>query len=105
MRTKNLRAVVWAYVFRRQLVENIRFTPNIYHEDEEFTARIVLKVKTLFFTSCEAYFYRLRQQPITTTRNDSLHINKRLDNMEMVINNLFRDAERLQGEEKQGIDK
>ena len=105
MRKKNLRAVVWAYVFRRQLVENIRFTPNIYHEDEEFTARIVLKVKTLFFTSCEVYFYRLRQQSITTTRNDSLHINKRLDNMEMVINNLFKDAERLKGEEKQGMER
>ena len=53
----NLRASACGYLFRRLMLDNLRFTPGIYHEDEEFTPLLLLKADQLYFTEADAYYY------------------------------------------------
>lgn len=39
----NLRAAAWCYTFKRDLLQQQRFTPGILHEDEEFTPILFFK--------------------------------------------------------------
>lgn len=84
MRHHDLRAAVWHYVFRKQILHGLRFTPGIYHEDEEFTPLLYLRAQRMFHTDIVAYHYRPRTGSITTS-DDKRVILKRLDDMEGVI--------------------
>ncbi len=66
---KNLRASACGYVFRREILGNLRFTSGIFHEDEEFTPLLFLKSANIFFTSIKAYYYRKREGSITHNNN------------------------------------
>ncbi len=78
LKQKNLRSADWTYVMRRDIVGDLRFTPGIFHEDEEFTALLLLRAHYVLFTSLKVYFYRQREGSIIQNR-DQAHIEKRMD--------------------------
>lgn len=85
MMEHNLRASACGYVFRKTLIgDDIRFKVGIYHEDEEFTPRVVINAEKLLYTDATAYFYTLRNDSITTKKDD-IHIRKRLDDKRDII--------------------
>ena len=69
MHNNNLRGSVWTYVFRRNILGDLRFTSGQnYCEDEEFTARLVLRAEKLLATDAHAYYYRLHSKSLTGSR-------------------------------------
>ena len=95
MMDHNLRASACGYVFRKALIgDDIRFTAGIYHEDEDFTPRVVINAEKLIYTDATAYFYTLRNGSITTKKDDG-HILKRLDDKRDIIFGLWELCSRL----------
>ncbi len=87
MLAHNLRGSAWGYIFRRTMGADLSFTPDIYHEDEEFTPQLVLRARSLYATSTEAYLYRRRKQSIMHS-HDKAHTDKRIRDMLTVITHL-----------------
>lgn len=88
----NLRASAWSYVFKKDILQNLRFTPNILHEDEEFTPLLFLKADRVITTDCKAYFYRTRENSIIHQKENKRHNLKRLADTELVIMHLQEKA-------------
>lgn len=84
MHDNNIHGSAWAYLFRKSLVEDLRFTDGILHEDEEFTPQLLLRAKMFLHTHAKAYFYRYTESSIMRMTNDA-HIKKRLDDMFRII--------------------
>ncbi len=85
LHNNNLRASACSYVFRASILQNLRFTPGILHEDEEFTPLLFLKAERVMTTDAKAYYYRERQNSIMHTTSDKRHTLRRLEDMERVI--------------------
>ena len=66
MKSKRVYAPVWINLYRRKLIvdNNILFKEGIFHEDEEFTPRILLNAKTVSIYNKEFYAYRQRENSI-----------------------------------------
>lgn len=64
MQKHNVRASACGYIFRADRLGDLRFTAGIFHEDEEFTPRLLLRVHNLYTTNAPAYFYRQRNGSI-----------------------------------------
>ncbi len=90
----NLRAAAWGYLFRRNILGELRFTPNLLHEDEEFTPLLFLRAESVTETSCQPYLYRQRDQSITNDE-DTNHTDQRLSDMEGIIKRLHIMADRM----------
>lgn len=84
MRTNNLRGSACGYLFRRKTLSELRFTPGIYHEDEEFTPLLFLRADVIISTNATAYYYRTRENSIMTSKNVR-HIIKRLNDAKEII--------------------
>ena len=69
MRHNNIKGSACCYLFQRAILGDLRFTPGIYHEDEEFTPLLLLRAETLYYTNAQAYFYRMREDSIVTKNN------------------------------------
>lgn len=69
MRGRNLFPCVWAYLFRRDFIEEagLRFLPGRYHEDEDFTVRAFALGETFMAVPVCWYMRRVRSGSITTT--------------------------------------
>lgn len=102
MRNHNLRGTSCGYLFRKDVLHNLRFPNDIVHEDEEFTPQLVLRCERIFSLGCVAYFYREHSERITTN-NDKRWKVKRLDDTETVIMRLHRRADTLPYEERQAM--
>lgn len=102
MLAHNLRGSAWGYIFRRTLGADLRFTPGIYHEDEEFTPQLVLSAKSLYATSTEAYLYRRRKQSIMHS-HDKTHTDKRIKDMLTVITHLQAAQKHLDGRKGEAL--
>lgn len=63
-------APVWLNIYRRSLLieNNITFKEGIYHEDEEFTPRIILKANLISIYTKEFYVYVQRENSITNNK-------------------------------------
>ncbi len=72
---------VWLYMFKREfLIKNgLEFKEGIYHEDEEFTPRALLKANNISLYNKEFYGYRQRYGSIM---NSNLNLKKGLDVLE-----------------------
>ena len=90
----NLHATACCYLFRRAILGELRFTPGIYHEDEEFTPQLLLRADSVRSTDAQAYYYRQRPQSITTD-TDIRKTLQRLADMQGVIGKLDRMADTL----------
>ena len=94
MRHNNIRAMACGYLFKKDILHDLRFTPNLIHEDEEFTPQLILRCERLFNLPIKAYYYRRRGQSITN-KKDTKWFLRRLDDTEYVIMSLYRLSERL----------
>ncbi|MBQ0021513.1 MAG: glycosyltransferase family 2 protein [Bacteroidales bacterium] len=91
----------WAYVIRRDVLDNLGFTPGIYHEDEEFVTRMFLGIHRIIMTTIVAYRYNATPGSITKSR-DKAHLNKRFDDLLGVIRRMQGLLEELT--DRHGID-
>lgn len=94
MLNNNLHASACAYIFKRSILHNLRFTPGLLHEDEEFTPQLFLRAEKVYSTNSKAYFYRKRKESITI-KKDKKHILKRLNDTERIIFHLYDMAATL----------
>lgn len=83
----NMRAAACGYIFRKEVLRELKFTPGIYHEDEEFTPQLLLRSTRVFDTNAPAYYYRQRTGSITHS-TDTKIIDKRLEDILQVIEHL-----------------
>lgn len=85
LRHSNIRAAACGYVFRRESLGSLRFTPGIYHEDEEFTPQLLLRCEHVYVTDAKAYIYRRREGSITQSA-DRRDVVKRLgDSLDVIL--------------------
>ena len=76
-----------SYIIRRTMLDKLRFTPNIFHEDEEFSTRLHLLDASLVTLNYSAYFYR--QEPNSIIHNrERQHVIKRFNDFIGVIERL-----------------
>jgi glycosyltransferase involved in cell wall biosynthesis len=76
-----------SYFIRRRTLGELRFTPHIFHEDEEFCTKIHLLRAHLITLTYSAYFYRYRADSITHCSDDEV-VRKRFRDYLSVIRNL-----------------
>lgn len=100
----NIRATAWGYLFKKELLGDLRFTSGIYHEDEEFTPLLLLKAKTVCPTDAKAYFYHKREGSITTS-TDTRKMLKRLNDHKGVIQRLNAIAQTLPHKEQLALER
>lgn len=104
MKSNNLHACAWGYIFKTSLLGTLRFKEGLLHEDELFTPQLLLKAERLFVSDADAYFYRRRSDSITS-RKDESHIEKRLDDMEKILLDLYATAQTFIGAEREAMDR
>lgn len=83
----NLRAAACCYVFKRELLGDLRFHPGLLHEDELFTPLLFLRAEKLVEVKKKAYFYRQHAGTITHSQSPAM-VQKRLDDIHYVIKTL-----------------
>ena len=102
MRNHNIRGTACGYVFQQSVLGNLRFTPGISHEDEEFTPLLLLRAETVCVTDAEAYLYRQRPDSITNNSETRERV-RRLEDFRAVISRLNTSADRLPVNEKTAL--
>ena len=93
MRRQNIRGSACGYVFSRSILGDLRFTPGIYNEDEEFTPQLLLRTEVLCLTDAQAYGYRERPGSIITDTDIRQRL-KRLEDTRGIICRLNTLADR-----------
>lgn len=93
MRNHNIHSTAWGYLFQRAILGNLRFTPGILHEDEEFTPQLLLRAETVSVTDAEAYLYRQRPGSIITDSHVRQKL-RRLNDARGIISRLNIMADR-----------
>ncbi len=75
---------VCAYIIKREQLGDLRFTPGIYHEDEEFCTMLHTRINRLIMTTTVAYKYNCTAGSTITSR-DEAHLEKRFNDYLGVI--------------------
>jgi hypothetical protein len=83
----NIHATAWGYLFRRKSLSELRFTPGIWHEDEEFTPQLLIRAEHVCATDAKAYYYYKHKGTITT-HDDEESKAKRFDDIRGVLDRL-----------------
>jgi glycosyltransferase involved in cell wall biosynthesis len=99
MRQHNLHGSACCYLFRSSLLGELRFTPSIYHEDEEFTPQLMLRAERVCATTAVPYYYRQRENSIITTVDEAL-VQRKRDDIKGIILRLQTMADRLPTQER-----
>ncbi len=102
MRINNLHGTACGYIFSRSIIGNLRFTPTIYHEDEEFTPKLLLQANRICHTNAQAYVYRRHKGTITSKKDKRSKV-KRLSDMLYVIRTLQKHAAALPHQQQQAM--
>jgi len=102
LRHHNIKATAWGYLFKSTILGNLRFTPDIYHEDEEFTPLLILRAGSILQTDAEAYYYRKRENSITTSE-DIRNTVKRLNDFKGIIYRLYSFAAVIPGSDRMAL--
>ena len=66
MRNHNIHGTAWGFLFKRKTLSELRFTPGIWHEDEEFTPQLFIRAERICVTDAKAYYYYKHSGTITT---------------------------------------
>lgn len=85
MQQYNLRGAVWGYVFRKSLLNGLRFTPGKLIEDEEFTAELLLRARNVYDTGAKAYYYRLSNNSRVTTATDAHRQQRLSEHLDIIL--------------------
>lgn len=105
MSQHNIHGSAWGYLFRRDLLGSLRFTPGVaYGEDEEFTAQLLLRAENVYRTSAKAYLYRKRACSALRTEDKEKHIS-RLDDNKEVIKRLSRQLDKLPADGRKALER
>ena len=99
LRHHNIRGTAWGYLFRSKTLSELRFTPGIYHEDEEFTPQLLIRSEQVCIVAAKVYFYRKRKDSIMTDAHQN-KCKKRLDDSRDVILRLHYLADRMPQNER-----
>jgi len=94
MRRQNIHGSACGYLFSRAILGDLRFTPGIWHEDEEFTPQLLLRAEQIIVTDAQAYLYQRRAESIVNNR-DIKHRLQRLEDIHGIIVRLNTLADRL----------
>ena len=87
MLKNNIHATAWGYLFKRTTLSELRFTPGIWHEDEEFTPQLLIRAEHVCTTDAKAYYYYKHKGSITT-HNDDESTTKRFNDIRGVLDRL-----------------
>lgn len=60
-------SAVWNRLFRKEVFEEIRFPVNRVNDDEVVAVHAYAKCKKIVFLNCPTYYYRIRENSITTS--------------------------------------
>lgn len=82
----NIHATAWGYLFKQTTLSKLRFTPGIWHEDEEFTPQLLIRAEHVCATDAKAYYYYKHKG--TTTHDDEASKAKRFDDIRGVLDRL-----------------
>lgn len=102
MRHNNIHGMACGYLFKRSVLGDMRFTPGIYHEDEEFTPMLLLRAENVIVTSAQAYYYEKRPDSITNTKAPN-SIQKRLSDFKGILRRLQIAADRMPIDDKTAL--
>ena len=104
MSNNNLKIVPVGYVFKKEILGDLRFPENIYCEDEEFTPRLVLRADKIIKTNAVAYIYRKRDN--SKSRNKSIRVRLRnLNDLETVLYTLQDLSQTLRTAERTALER
>lgn len=104
MYNQNIHGTAWGYLFRLSVLGKLRFTPGIYHEDEEFTPQLLLRAENVYPTHFKAYFYNKREGSITSSKN-TFNTDKRINDREGVIIRLHELSDKLPHQERLALER
>ena len=94
MLKNNIHGTACGYLFQRRTLGELRFTPDIVHEDEEFTPRLLIQTEQVCVTDAKAYYYQKHANSITTS-SDEMSKTKRLDDTRDIISRLNYLCDRI----------
>lgn len=100
----NMRAAACCYVFRRELIGELRFVEGILHEDSMFTPQLMLRCNTLYDINLQCYYYCQHEGTIMSRRTKE-HIYRRLECHLMVIKHHDEMRKSLSGTARQGMER
>ena len=84
----NLNVTVWAYITRKNVLQNFKFREGVWHEDIDFTPILLASVDSFCYIPYMAYFYRISQNSITQLPMSR----KRLEDLIKFLNSLDKFA-------------
>lgn len=100
MYTHNTSGSPCLYIFRKDICRDnhIKFTENIFHEDEEFTTKLYFFARKILAGNQVIYAYYQRENS-TVQKPDKAHIRSRFDNLSEVAGRLvkFREEQTEKG--------
>lgn len=99
MLKNNIHGTACCYLFQRTALSDLRFTPDIWHEDEEFTPQLLIRAEQLIVTNAKAYYYYKHSGSITTQADDE-STDKRLSDIRGVIKRLHMLCDRVPRSER-----
>lgn len=102
MRHNNIHGSACGYLFKRSILGDLRFTPGIYHEDEEFTPMLLLRAEDVIVTDAKAYCYYERPDSITNS-SDTNEQQKRLNDFKDILKRLHIAADRMPIDDKTAL--
>ena len=104
MKNHNIHGSACSYIFSRSILGSLRFTPSIYHEDEEFTPQLLLHANRILKTNAQAYVYRKHKGTITSKKDKRSKI-KRLSDKHYVITSLQQLSQSLPNNEQKAMER
>lgn len=104
MHNHNLKASACTYIFKKDILGALQFTPGRLHEDEEFTPQLILRADRLFLTNSKAYFYRKRKGSITSSQDKQIKEKKLTDTM-LIIGRLQELSQKLPPQERVALER
>lgn len=104
MHDNNIHGTAWGYLFRRSILGELRFTPGIYHEDEEFTPQLLLRAEEVYPTRVKAYYYHQREGSITSSKTPA-NTEKRINDFEGIILRLHELCDKLPRQDRMALER
>lgn len=102
MRNHNIHGTAWGYLFKRTTLSELRFTPGIWHEDEEFTPQLLIRAEQIYVTDAKAYYYNKRPGTITSATDDKSKT-KRFEDIKGVLTRLSYLTDRVPQSDKPAL--
>jgi glycosyltransferase involved in cell wall biosynthesis len=81
----NIHGSACGYLFSRTTLGKLRFTPGIYHEDEEFTPQLLIRAEQVQDTDARAYYYYKHAGSITSHQDDANKTKRLNDRFDVLL--------------------